>query len=265
MMKSDKKGHGQGITSSQAATRLLEVGPNELPERKPPGLLRIFISQFKSPFVYVLLAAAVVSWALGQTINSFFIFVVLLINALIGTVQEYSAERAAAALRKMVPFHATVMRDGRTAVINTADMVPGDYVLLASGDRVPADIRLSAVQELLVDESMLTGESMATVKDNGVRMPDDAPLGDRVDVCFAGTVIMNGRGEGEVIATGAATALGMIAADVGGDDEARPPLLLRIEKFTLRITYGILILVALIFLITVIRGDDLAAPSRSMR
>ena len=247
------------MTSSQVATRLLEVGPNELPERKPPGLRRIFISQFKSPFVYVLLAAAVVSWALGQTINSFFIFVVLLINALIGTVQEYSAERAAAALRKMVPFHATVMRDGRTAVINTADMVPGDYVLLASGDRVPADMRLSVAQELLVDESMLTGESMATVKDNGVRMPDDAPLGDRVDVCFAGTVIMNGRGEGEVIATGAATALGMIAADVGGDDEAKPPLLLRIEKFTLRITYGILILVALLFLITVIRGDDLAA------
>jgi calcium-translocating P-type ATPase len=251
-------GNRQGISSSQAATRLLEVGPNELPERRPPGLLRIFLSQFKSPFVYVLLAAAVVSWALGQTINSFFIFVVLLINALIGTIQEYSAERAAAALRKMVPFHATVMRDGRTVVINTADIVPGDYVLLASGDRVPADIRLSAVQELLVDESMLTGESMATVKDDSVRMPDDAPLGDRTDVCFAGTVIMNGRGEGEVIATGAATALGMIAADVGGDDEVRPPLLLRIEDFTLRITYGILILVALIFLITVIRGDDLA-------
>ena len=252
-------GNRQGISSSQAATRLLEVGPNELPERRPPGLLRIFISQFKSPFVYVLLAAAVVSWGLGQTINSFFIFVVLLINALIGTVQEYSAERAAAALRKMVPFHATVIRDGRTAVINTADMVPGDYVLLVSGDRVPADIRLSAVQDLLVDESMLTGESMATVKDDSVRMPDDAPLGDRADVCFAGTVVMNGRGEGEVIATGAVTALGMIAADVGGDDEVKPPLLLRIEKFTLRITYGILILVALIFLITVIRGDDLAA------
>ena len=258
-MKPDKKGHRQGITSSQAAERLLEVGPNELPERKPPGLLRIFVCQFKSPFVYVLLAAAVVSWALGQTINSFFIFVVLLINALIGTVQEYSAERAAAALRKMVPFHATVIRDSRTVVINTADMVPGDYVLLASGDRVPADIRLSAVQELLVDESMLTGESMATVKDDSVRMPDDAPLGDRADVCFAGTVVMNGRGAGEVIATGAVTALGMIAADVGGDDEVKPPLLLRIEEFTLRITYGILILVALIFLITVIRGDDLAA------
>jgi len=251
-------GKQQGIDSSQAIERLLEYGPNTLPERQPPGLLHIFFWQFKSPFVYVLFAAAVVSWVLGQNINSIFIFVVLLINALIGTIQEYSAERAAAALRKMVPYRATVVRDGRKVVVNTADIVPGDYVLLVSGDRVPADIRLSVVQDLLVDESMLTGESMATVKDDSVRMPADAPLGDRSDVCFAGTVIMNGRGEGAVLATGATTEIGRIAADFGADDEVKPPLLQRIGQFTLRITYGILIMVALIFLITVLRGDDLA-------
>lgn len=254
----NEQGKQQGISASQAAERLLEYGLNVLPERKPPGLLRIFVCQFNSPFVYILFAAAVVSWVLGQTINSFFIFVVLLINAVIGTVQEFSAERAASALRKMVPYRATVVRDGRAIVVNTADIVPGDFVLLVSGDRVPADIRLSAVQDLLVDESMLTGESMATVKDVSVRMPDDAPLGDRSDVCFAGTVIMSGRGEGEVLATGAATEIGRIAADVGGEDDIKPPLMVRIEKFTLRITYGILMLVAVIFLITVIRGDDLA-------
>jgi len=253
-----EQGKQQGISASQAAERLLEYGLNALPERKPPGLLRIFICQFNSPFVYILFAAAVVSWVLGQTINSFFIFVVLLINAVIGTVQEFSAERAASALRKMVPYRATVVRDGRAVVVNTADIVPGDFVLLVSGDRVPADVRLSAVQDLLVDESMLTGESMATVKDVSVRMPDDAPLGDRSDVCFAGTVIMSGRGEGEVLATGAATEIGRIAADVGGEEDIKPPLMVRIEKFTLRITYGILILVAVIFLITVMRGDDLA-------
>ena len=248
----------QGITSSLAADRLEQFGPNELPERKPPGLLRIFLEQFRSPFVYVLLVAAIVSWLLGQTVNSIFIFAVLIINALIGTVQEYSAERAAASLKKMVPYQATVIRDGKTVVINTADIVPGDHVLLVPGDRVPADIRLSAVQDLQVDESMLTGESVATVKDDSVVMPDDAPLGDRSDVCFAGTVIMRGRGEGEVTATGAVTEIGRIAADVGGVDEVKPPLLQRIQRFTLLITYGILILVALIFLITVIRGDDLA-------
>jgi magnesium-transporting ATPase (P-type) len=247
-----------GITSALATDRLKQFGPNELPEREPPGLLLIFLNQFKSPFIYVLLVAAIVSWVLGQTVNSIFIFAVLIINALIGTVQEYSAERAAAALRKMVPYRATVIRDGKTVMINTADIVPGDHVLLVSGDRVPADIRLSVVQDLLVDESMLTGESDATVKDASIRMPDDAPLGERSDVCFAGTVIMRGRGEGKVEATGAVTEIGRIAADVGSVDEVKPPLLRRIEQFTLRITYGILILVALIFLITVIRGDDLA-------
>ena len=257
-MITGEHGKQQGITSAQAAERLLQYGPNVLPERQPPGLLHIFIGQFKSPFVYVLLVAAVVSWVLGQTVNSFFIFVVLLINALIGTAQEFSAERAATALKKMVPYRSTVVRDGRTAVIDTADIVPGDYVLLASGDRVPADIRLSAVQGLQVDESMLTGESLATVKDDSVKMPDDAPLGERSDSCFAGTVIVRGRGEGDVMATGAVTEIGRIAADVGGEDEVKPPLLRRIEQFTLRITYGILILIALIFLITMIRGEDLA-------
>lgn len=254
----NERGKQQGLSASQAAERLLEYGLNVLPERKPPGLLRIFVCQFNSSFVYILFVAAVVSWVLGQIINSFFIFVVLLINAVIGTVQEFSAERAASALRKMVPYRTTVVRDGRAVVVNTADIVPGDFVLLVSGDRVPADIRLSAVQDLLVDESMLTGESMATVKDVSVKTPDDAPLGDRSDVCFAGTVIMSGRGEGEVLATGAATEIGRIAADVGMEDDIKPPLMVRIEKFTLRITYGILILIAVIFLITVIRGDDLA-------
>jgi len=247
-----------GITSALAADRLQQFGPNELPEHKPPGLLLIFLTQFRSPFIYVLLVAAIVSWVLGQTVNSIFIFAVLIINALIGTVQEYSAERAAAALRKMVPYRASVIRDGKTVIINTADIVPGDYVLLVTGDRVPADIRLSVVQDLHVDESMLTGESVATIKDDSVRMPDDAPLGERSDICFAGTVIMRGRGEGEVVATGAVTEIGRIAADVSAVYEVKPPLLRRIERFTLRITYGILILVALIFLITVIRGEDLA-------
>ena len=130
-----------GITSALAADRLQQFGPNELPEHKPPGLLLIFLTQFRSPFIYVLLVAAIVSWVLGQTVNSIFIFAVLIINALIGTVQEYSAERAAAALRKMVPYRTSVIRDGKTVIINTADIVPGDYVLLVSAGRHPVVCR----------------------------------------------------------------------------------------------------------------------------
>ena len=247
-----------GLTAAEAVKRLDKTGPNLLPERKPPGLVLTFVHQFRSPFIYVLFVAAAVSWGLGQTINSLFILAVLLINAIIGTVQEYAAERAAGALRKMVPYRATVVRDGRPQQINTAGIVPGDRVLLVSGDRVPADMRLAATRDLLVDESMLTGESVATLKDATEAVPGDAPLGDRSDTCFAGTVVLRGRGEGEVIETGASTEIGRIAVDVIGNGQVKPPLLQRIERFTLRITYGILILVALIFQITVIRGDDLA-------
>lgn len=247
-----------GLTGNEARQRLHQVGPNILPERKARGPLLIFISQFMSPFIYMLLAAAIVSWGLGQQINSYFILAVLLINALIGTAQEYSAARAAAALRKMVPYRATVIRDGKPVQVDTADIVPGDYVQLVSGDRVPADIMLQNVHELRVDESMLTGESLPSAKQTDMQLPDNVPLGDRSDTCFAGTVVMRGRGEGEVIATGASTEIGRIAADVSAGAGTRPPLLQRIERFTLRVTWAMVILIALIFVITVIRGDDLA-------
>jgi len=248
----------RGLSAQQAAARLTEAGLNVLPERQGPGPLLIFIHQFKSPFIYVLFVAAAVSLGLGQTVNAVFITIVLLINALIGTIQEYAAERAAAALKEMVPSQTTVIRDGKSIRIDTAMVVPGDHVLLASGDKVPADIRLSSAHNLHTDESMLTGESVESHKQVLPASPDDAPPGDRLDVCFAGTVILRGRGVGEVIATGSGTQIGKIASDVGAEDDVKPPLLVRIERFTLKITYGILILISMIFLITVLRGDDLA-------
>lgn len=185
------------MSAQQAAARLAETGPNVIPEQRKPGPLLIFLHQFKSPFIYVLLVAAIVSLGLGQHINAIFITLVLLINALIGTVQEYAAERAAAALKNMVPSQASVIRDGKPVSINTADVVPGDHVLLASGDKVPADIRLQSADSLRADESMLTGESIESHKQVMQASADDAPLGSRLDVCFAGTVILRGRGRGK--------------------------------------------------------------------
>jgi len=248
----------KGLSTQEAATRLAETGLNVLPERRRPGPLLIFIRQFKSPFIYVLFAAALVSLGLGQTINAVFIVIVLLLNATIGTVQEYAAQRAATALKKMVPSRATVVRDGRSIQIDTSTLVLGDYVLLSSGDKVPADICLLSAHNLHADESMLTGESSESHKQVSRPGIDDAPLADRLNICYAGTVILRGRGEGEVIAAGSDTEIGKIAQDVGTDDGVKPPLLVRIERFTQKITYGILILVCLIFIITVLRGDDLA-------
>jgi Ca2+-transporting ATPase len=247
-----------GLSAEKAARLLTESGPNVLPERRRPGPLLIFIRQFKSPFIYVLLAAALVSLGLGQAVNAVFIVIVLFLNAIIGTVQEYAAQRAATALKKMVPSRATVVRDGKSIQVDTSSLVIGDYVLLSSGDKVPADISLLVAHNLHADESMLTGESQESHKHVNAKNTDNVPLADRPGLCFAGTVILRGRGEGEVIATASDTEIGKIAHDVDTEDNVKPPLLLRIELFTKKITYGILLLVLLIFVITVVRGDDLA-------
>jgi Ca2+-transporting ATPase len=247
-----------GLSAEKAAYLLAESGPNVLPEKRRPGPLLIFIRQFKSPFIYVLLAAALVSLGLGQTLNAIFIVMVLFLNATIGTVQEHAAQRAATALKKMVPFRATVVRDDKSIQVDTSSLVIGDYVLLSSGDKIPADIRLVVAHNLHADESMLTGESLEAHKHVNSKDTENVPLADRLGMCFAGTVILRGRGEGEVIATASDTEIGKIAHDVDIEDNVKPPLLLRIELFTKKITYGILLLVLLIFIITFVRGDDLA-------
>ena len=236
-----------GLTSEEAGKRLLSHGPNALPEAKQTGLLRVFLLQFKSPFIYVLFIAALVSFGLDHTVNAWFIIAVLLLNAIIGTFQEFSAQKAAAALKKMVPVTATVIRDSKTQKINAIDIVPGDYVQLVSGDKIPADITLISEHDLYIDESMLTGESIPAHKHI-----------DDTNKCFAGTVVMRGRGMGEVVATGGNTEIGLIAEDVE-EERVKPPLMLRIEQFTLRITYTVLILICIFFIISFSRGDELTS------
>jgi len=256
-----KNQHLTGLSSEVAAKRLLIHGANVLPERKPTSIFVVFLLQFKSPFIYVLLIAAIISYGLGQTLNAWFILAVLLINAMIGTIQEFSAERAAAALKKMVPSSTTVIRDGKTIKIKAADVVPGDLIQLVSGDKVAADIQLITAQNLHIDESMLTGESIAAYKSiaaHELGKPTTNENNKTINKCFAGTVIIRGRGMGEVIATGINTEIGHIAEDVEAE-QVKPPLMLRIETFTLRITYSILILISLIFIITVVRGEDLGS------
>ena len=247
-----------GLSQKEAEQRLQTHGPNCLPEPKQMSFALVFLRQFKSPFIYVLLVAAAVSYVLGQTINSFFIFVVLMINAGIGSFQEYTAQKAASGLKKMVPHRATVYRDGVPVIVDAVDIVPGDIVMLVSGDKVPADVKLQKLQELEIDESMLTGESIAVEKDAEAISDATMQLGDRLNIAYAGTIILRGRAQGEVIATGIHTEIGKIAEDVSSDDSTQPALVQRIHSFTMRVTYGMLILISLIFIITVLRGDDLA-------
>lgn len=228
-----------GLSSEEARSRLGRAGPNTLPAPPLPGAVALFFHQFLSPFIYILLVAAVLSFALGHTPSGVFILAVLLVNAAIGTAQEVSATRAAAALRRMVKGEARVVRDGVPRTIPVEELVPGDLVLLGSGDKVPADLKLIATANMAADESMLTGESLAVAKDAGADVPADAPLGDRANRAFAGTIVTRGRAQGEVERTGLNTVIGSIAGRVTAKRESEPPLMIRIRRFTYKLAGAI--------------------------
>jgi magnesium-transporting ATPase (P-type) len=247
-----------GLTSSQAAERLAIVGPNALPRGKPPSLAAIFVGQFKSPLIYVLLLAALVSLFLQEYSDAGFIFAVLLINAVIGTFQEFHAERSAQALQGLVATKSHVERDGEAIEIDTDQLVPGDIVLLESGDKIPADLRLLEAHGLTLDESLLTGESVVTTKAVNVRLEEATALGDRVNMAFAGTMVNTGRARGLVVGTGDRTELGRIAASVLGKVATKPPLLQRMERFTKRIAMAVGVAAILMAVLELSRGTPLA-------
>lgn len=243
-----------GLSSEQAGQLLEQHGHNRLPEPPMPGPVKLFFRQFLSPFIYILLIAAIASLALGQIPNAVFITAVLLLNAIIGTVQEFSAQKAAAALRQMVKGEARVVRDGFPRRINVEEIVPGDFLILSSGDKVPADILLCESFSLAVDESMLTGESLAVAKNAQAVVDEHAPLSERVDRCFAGSIITHGRAKGIVIATALETQLGKIAEEVSGERVSEPPLMIRIRKFTYQVAAAIIIAILLLVGLMLVKG-----------
>ena len=243
-----------GLNEAEARARLEQYGPNRLPEPKIASVAEVFLRQFLSPFIYILLIAALVSLAVKQIPSAVFIVAVLLLNATIGAIQEISAEKSAAALRNMVRGKARVVRDDRVVTIDVESVVPGDLALLASGDRVPADMRLIDTDGLAVDESMLTGESLAVVKDSSATVDEDAPLGDRVNYAFAGSVVTHGRARGVVQKTALDTAIGHIAAQVAKRRVSEPPLMIRIRRFTYQVAAAIMVAIAGLAILMLWRG-----------
>ncbi len=248
----------QGLSRQEAATRLQRFGPNALPRARPPQPWQIFLRQFKSPLIYVLLVAAGISVVLGHFSDAVFISAVLLLNAVIGTVQEYGAERSAEALRSMVALQARVVRDAEDLEVNAEDLVPGDVVLLEAGGKVPADIRLLWGTGPEIDESLLTGESLPVAKDPAVVIPEDAPVADRVNMAFAGTLVTDGRGYGIVVATGQQTQLGGLATAVVRTPPAKPPLLVRMDRFARRIAIAIVLAASIVAAGEAARGTPAA-------
>ena len=243
---------GDGLSSEEATARQAEHGPNRLPQPAPRAWWRIGLDQFRSPLIYVLAVAAAVSVAIGELTDGGFIVAVLVLNAVIGGVQEWQAERSSRALQGLLRTRATVVRDGETREVDGEAVVLGDVVVLESGYRVPADVRLLSTHGLEVDESALTGESAPVLKDETWSASGAVPLGDRRNIAYAGTVVNRGRGRGVVVDTGTDTVVGRLAEDITAVEGGKPPLVLRMERFSRLVGASVLVAAAVAALLGVV-------------
>ena len=225
-----------GLALDEVNQRLATYGMNVLPRPRLPGPIIIFFKQFLNPLIYILLVAAVASLAIEKYSDASFIMIVLILNSIIGAIQEYSAQKSAESLHQLINLHAKVIRDQEAYEIETDKLVPGDITLLESGDRVPADLRLLESRNLQIDESLLTGESLPVSKNHEDILKADTPVADRSNMAFTGTLVTTGRAVGVVSHTGIHTQLGQIAETLLARRKTKPPLLIRMERFTFRIT-----------------------------
>jgi magnesium-transporting ATPase (P-type) len=247
-----------GLGQAEVERRLQTHGPNRLPEVQPPGPLARLLRQFNNLLLIVLLVAAAVTAAMGHWIDSAVIAAAVFINVLVGFIQEGKAERSLQAIRHLLAPHAVVLREGRQHDVDAADLVPGDVVLLASGDSLPADVRLLQARNLHVDESVLTGESVPVAK-HGEPVAADAAIGDRRCMGYAGTLVTQGQARAVVVATGAGTEMGRIGRMLASVEQGTTPLLAKMAVFSRRLTVVILGTAALLFAFgTLLRGMSAA-------
>jgi Ca2+-transporting ATPase len=246
-----------GITTQNAAERLAQYGPNQLTEARRPGFLHLLWEQFNNFIVILLIVAAAVSALLGEWIDASAILAIVVLNAVLGIVQEQRAEEALAALKKLASPDAHVMRDGKHITVPARELVPGDIVFLEAGNHVPADLRLLEAVNLQVEEAALTGESMAVTKNAAMKLEADIPLGDRKNTAFMGTTITYGRGRGVVVGTGMRSQLGLIAKMLEGVDAEETPLQKRLDQLGKTLGWGALAICGIVFVVAVLRNTDL--------
>ncbi|MEP4734574.1 HAD-IC family P-type ATPase [Parvibaculum sp.] len=238
--------HG-GLSEEEAARRLAQYGPNRLPEAKERSAFIRFLLQFHNLLIYVLIGAGALAAAIGHLTDAAVIALVVVVNAIVGFIQEGRAEEALGAVRAMIDPHASVLRDGRRATIAAGDVVPGDLVLLEAGDRVPADLRLVKANNLRIDEAALTGESVPADKALAP-VAKEAPVGDRFSMSFSGTFVAAGQGIGVAVATGGRTELGRISGMIGAVEKLTTPLVRQMDGFARQVTIAVLTGSVLVFL-----------------
>jgi Ca2+-transporting ATPase len=249
--------HNNGLTSSEVARRQVQYGLNQLTEAPRPGFLRQLWEQFNNFIVMLLIVAAVVSALLGEWVDASAILTIVLLNAILGIIQERRAEQALTALKKLASPEARVLRDGHHVTVSSRELVPGDIVYLEAGNHVPADVRLIEAVNLQVEEAALTGESHPAQKNAAMIVEKNVPLGDRKNTTFMGTMVTYGRGHGVVIGTGMRSQLGLIARMLEGVDQEETPLQKRLDQLGRTLGWGALAVCAIVFIVAIIENTNL--------
>jgi len=247
-----------GLEPEEAANRRLIYGTNALPLKRLTPVWKIVIRQVMNPLIFILIAAAILSLALGDAKDAIFILLVIVLNSTLGAYQEYHAEKSAASLQNLLKIIARVRRANKEIELPAEDLVPGDIVLLSSGYKVPADLRLLEAKNLTADESFLTGESIAATKRTD-RLPENIGIEGRANVAYGGSMITSGRGTGIVISTGINTEVGQIAEHLNESESAKPPLVMRMEKFTKQISIVVLLISVFLAVLLRLQGLDFAS------
>jgi len=252
---SELKTEAKGLSAAEAEKRLEKYGPNELKEKKKKSAFAMFLDQFKDFMIVVLIIAALVSGLVGEPADTIAIIVIVILNAVIGFVQEYRAEKAMAALKKMSAPDATVRRNGALRSVPASRIVPGDIVLLEAGKVVPADMRLIEAALLKIQEAALTGESVPVEKSTGKLVDEKTPLGDRKNMAYKGTSVTYGRGVGVVVGTAMETELGKIARMLQEQEEVKTPLQKRLAVFGRKLALAVLAICTIVFGTGLLRGE----------
>ncbi|MHA1580319.1 MAG: calcium-transporting P-type ATPase, PMR1-type [Candidatus Freyarchaeota archaeon] len=246
-----------GLSNDEAKRRLEEFGPNVLQEKKGPSALRIFAEQFKNYLILILIAATIIAVFLGDFTDALVISVVIILNAFLGFYQEYRAEKSIEALKKLTTPKAIVIRGGHEEEIPASELVPGDLVLIETGARVPADMRLSETTGLEVDESILTGESVP-VKKRVERLEDEKlSVADRINMAYMGTIVTRGRGKGYVVSTGMKTEIGKIAELIQTVEKEETPLQIKLKDLAKKLTYAVVAICLVVFFTGILREGNI--------
>src|SRR5215216_513260 len=248
---------GNGLASDEAKRRLDLYGPNQLREAPRPTFLHMLWEQLNNFVVILLIIASIISALLGDYVEAAAIMAIVVLNSVLGIVQERRAEEALAALKKLAAPDAQVVRDGHRISIPSYELVPGDLVFLEAGNFIPADIRLLEAVNLRVEEASLTGESLAVQKNAATVLDQNVPLGDRKNTTFMGTVVSYGRGRGLVTSTGMHTQLGLIASMLQNVEVEETPLQRRLDQLGKSLSVAALFLVTIVFIVALINSTNL--------